>query len=480
MRKIAIITITVMTLFLTLNVEASTQTPQTTTQYFKDIDSNYIYAKEIKYLISLGVLNINEQKNLSPNRSATRYDILEFLGYALNYELTLEDTNFKDVPRNLYISGFVNQAVKDGIVNGYPDGTFRGSDLVTRGQTAALISRAFQLSKESNVMFKDVSTKSSYFKYVRQLHAAGITTGYADNTFKPQNNVTRIQVLLFIARALGYNDYLKNVDERDFEIITIDHKQDVYIIIDRNHQASIINVGNKADEIVEQLKKRHISRVRVLTITSDDLSRNSDFSKLLNYEKFSIAFLALPGNLSGYSSNISTKLREIKSEWLEHQARKAIIKFSLDDYTNKQFRLTELLYIKSIGYHDEMSFIIGLYDDTDYKNLILSKTNSVTFYNNYTDELFNIDKNLLPSIDGVIHTIPAGDPNLEHGVKRTSIVGYSNTIILDQKTIENNFDLNLLLTKPSTIYLEDSTNPSIKGTPLKNGTTIKLKNGKVK
>lgn len=51
--------------------------------------------------------------------------------------------------------------------------------------------------------FSDVPTSHPFFQYIEALYSSGITTGYPDGTFRPDDTVTRKQMAAFLARALG-------------------------------------------------------------------------------------------------------------------------------------------------------------------------------------------------------------------------------------------------------------------------------------
>jgi len=51
--------------------------------------------------------------------------------------------------------------------------------------------------------FSDVPVGSFWHQYFEVLAASGITTGYGDGTFRPDNPVTRGQMAAFLSRALG-------------------------------------------------------------------------------------------------------------------------------------------------------------------------------------------------------------------------------------------------------------------------------------
>lgn len=97
------------------------------------------------------------------------------------------------------------QRTKAGIIKGYPDGTFKPDQKVTRGHMATFIARAYPLPA-GNQTFKDVPKGHTAYEAVKQLAKAGITTGYTDGTFKPQTNLSKAHLATFMARAIRYQE----------------------------------------------------------------------------------------------------------------------------------------------------------------------------------------------------------------------------------------------------------------------------------
>lgn len=61
-----------------------------------------------------------------------------------------------------------------------------------------------QISPSPSVStFSDVPTDHFFFQHIEALASSGITTGYQDGTYRPDDYVTRAQIAAFLARALG-------------------------------------------------------------------------------------------------------------------------------------------------------------------------------------------------------------------------------------------------------------------------------------
>jgi|GEM_PF-4420256 len=94
----------------------------------------------------------------------------------------------------------IDALVERGVTGGFPDGTFRPGAAVTRGQVATFLMRALALEPSGDGFVDTRGT--THDEGVRAVQAAGITGGYADGTFRPEQPVTRAHVAAFLARAL--------------------------------------------------------------------------------------------------------------------------------------------------------------------------------------------------------------------------------------------------------------------------------------
>jgi len=104
----------------------------------------------------------------------------------------------------------IQRAVELGIVTGYADGTFKPSNLVSRAELAAMLVRALKLdSKTDNgqlpeLSFTDNASIGSWAQaYIAQAVHSGIIKGYTDQTFRPQQMVSRTELTVMIARSLN-------------------------------------------------------------------------------------------------------------------------------------------------------------------------------------------------------------------------------------------------------------------------------------
>jgi PKD repeat protein len=114
---------------------------------------------------------------------------------------------FPDVPVDYWAMDEILACVDAGVVQGYPDGTYRPNQAVTRDQMAVYISRALA-GGDANVptgpataTFPDVPTDHWAFKYVQYCYDQAVVEGYWDG-YHPSEVVTRAQMAVYIARSM--------------------------------------------------------------------------------------------------------------------------------------------------------------------------------------------------------------------------------------------------------------------------------------
>lgn len=157
------------------------------------------------FVLILSIFSFNSSEVNAAEKVSNRAESIVEIGKLLGLDGTQRATQFKDVPKSHYASGYIQSAVDKGIVSGYSDGTFKPSQELTRAHIAIFISRAFGSKLPTgNATFKDVPRENSAYNAIQQLVAAGITAGYSDGTFKPNNKLTQTHLKAFINRTEQY------------------------------------------------------------------------------------------------------------------------------------------------------------------------------------------------------------------------------------------------------------------------------------
>lgn len=173
---------------------------------YSDIENHW--AKQyFDKLITKGIINGYEDGTIRPDNQVTRAEaakiIISALGLAPsgNTNLTFADSGDIDD----WAKEYVQIAVEKGIITGYEDNTFKPRQSVSRKEIVVLAIRAFSLSHEDagSLTFADANTIPDWASHsVAVALKFGILTGYEDNTFKPDNFVTRGETSKIILSCL--------------------------------------------------------------------------------------------------------------------------------------------------------------------------------------------------------------------------------------------------------------------------------------
>lgn len=119
---------------------------------------------------------------------------------------------FKDVPTNYWAKTYIEALASKGIIAGFPDGSFRPNEPVTRAQFAAIVTKAFQpQAKRQIAEFTDVPSNFWAYQVIESASQGSFVSGYPDHTFKPQEQIPRVQALVSLANGLGLSANNQNV-----------------------------------------------------------------------------------------------------------------------------------------------------------------------------------------------------------------------------------------------------------------------------
>ncbi|MBQ7986798.1 MAG: S-layer homology domain-containing protein [Clostridia bacterium] len=103
---------------------------------------------------------------------------------------TVQAANFSDMPTDPAAAAVIENAVKNGILSGYIDGTVRPDAPITRAEMASIIARACGAVKEGDISrFVDVNANAWYYPWLSKAHYIGAFSG-SYNMMYPDNNIT--------------------------------------------------------------------------------------------------------------------------------------------------------------------------------------------------------------------------------------------------------------------------------------------------
>ncbi|UZN23734.1 hypothetical protein GM182_07750 [bacterium 3DAC] len=157
-------------------------------------------------------------------------DIAAYMGrvYLLsadNDQLTVYDSPlFIDMGPDYWAYGAAAFLISQGVISGYPDGSFKPDKEVTRAEYAKMLATSLKLdiAKCNGFhVFKDVKDSDWFCPYVQAVNKAGYMVGYGKGKFAPQAMVKKEEILTTIVRIKGWQ--LERPKTPTFDDITSDY-----------------------------------------------------------------------------------------------------------------------------------------------------------------------------------------------------------------------------------------------------------------
>ena len=185
---------------------------------FLDVPADSWAVNEIEAAKAAGIVQGYEDDCYHPDWSVSRGQMAAYVARALAEGDSCvpagpELPSFPDVPTDFWAYDYIEYALDQSIVQGYPEGDYRPGLPLDRAQMAVYIARAIadptgdegvlaEISPETPT-FPDVSADSWPYRYVEYIATAerGIVRGYDDGLYHPAAVCTRDQLAVYIARA---------------------------------------------------------------------------------------------------------------------------------------------------------------------------------------------------------------------------------------------------------------------------------------
>lgn len=152
-----------------------------------------------------------------PNNMITRAEFVVLVNNAMGYTKT-GYAYFSDVPSYYWGKNAIQTGVEAGYISGDGDGTFRPNDPVTRQEAAAMISRILGLKQNDSQSYRytDSYAISNWAKgVVGAVSDAGIMAGYPDGSFGPNRVLTRAEAVLALDKTINYKPGDKEDDKEE-------------------------------------------------------------------------------------------------------------------------------------------------------------------------------------------------------------------------------------------------------------------------
>jgi len=173
---------------------------------FSDVTSAHWAFKYVEAIADAGLTSGYPDGTYRPENPVTRAEMAVFLlnGMGVTAPPINGSHPFTDIAGH-WAESYIEELFDQGITGGYPDGTYRPENLVTRAEMAVFLLKGIGVTPpamDGSHPFTDVAGHWAEI-FIEELFDQGITGGYPDGTYRPENQVTRAEMAVFLVNAFN-------------------------------------------------------------------------------------------------------------------------------------------------------------------------------------------------------------------------------------------------------------------------------------
>ncbi|MCX7711164.1 MAG: Ig-like domain-containing protein [Clostridia bacterium] len=163
--------------------------------------------KEITSFLNEGIASGYPDGSFKPDNSVTRAEFVKLINKIFKFRKTTE-FKFNDVSQLEWFSNDFSCAVAENYIKGYDDGSIKPNNNITRQEASVMLARILKLDDAANSNLADSFNDAADIADWARSSVGGVVSkqlvkGYPDNTFCPNNFVTRAEAVVFLHRILN-------------------------------------------------------------------------------------------------------------------------------------------------------------------------------------------------------------------------------------------------------------------------------------
>lgn len=143
---------------------------------------------------------------VKPQNNITRAEVATIFFRMLTDESRsdywMQTNPYNDVESDMWYNNAISTLTNAGILTGYEDGSFRPNTPITRAEFAAMAARFSDVEYSGGNSFNDVSDNYWAARYIALAEYLGWIHGYPDGTFRPAQNITRAESMTLVNAVL--------------------------------------------------------------------------------------------------------------------------------------------------------------------------------------------------------------------------------------------------------------------------------------
>ncbi|MFH1533918.1 MAG: septal ring lytic transglycosylase RlpA family protein [Nitrospirota bacterium] len=185
---------------------------------FSDVEEGSPYFVSISYLEKFGIVDGYSDGTFKPYDDVNRAEALKMLtiasglfkGSEIDALESDEARPFTDTPLSAWYTNYISAAKDEGIINGYPDGSFKPEQAVTLAESLKILFESLGDIEYPNVadyLYNDTTENDWFISYTAYAASKGIVNVYSTDTISPNQDMSRGYLAEVIYRTLTSDQY---------------------------------------------------------------------------------------------------------------------------------------------------------------------------------------------------------------------------------------------------------------------------------
>lgn len=340
--------------------------------------------EEIQAFINKGYLKNNLSEKFDKDKAITRAEFVSIVNQAFDINYSEGENQFKDLEEDFKYYKDIIAATEDGYIKGYEDKTFKANTQITREEIASVLYNVMNITYNDikDLKFKDKNSISSWAKkYISFLSEHKIINGYPDGNFKGKFFTTRaeaIKLIYEIEKNFKKFTGLKIINNGKPVNVKIS-KDEKVLFEDKIENSKEIKLASGNYALDFNGKKLNV-KVRnnfysIVRINEDNIQNNSIEVKEIKRAKdnhHSNYFINEGLNNQNQGNNLDNKKDEDKEnvENKRNKDGKLIVNFYIEDklYKSQSLLANELIDVPIAPEKEGYEFI-NWFEDKECKNI---------------------------------------------------------------------------------------------------------------
>ncbi len=209
-QKIILLLLALAMLLTTGTALAADRSRASPVEEFTDCDPNAWYVPAIEYAVENGIMEGIGNGQMAPDRTITRAEFVTMVCRLLDASSMADLSQYEDVPDNVWYRDYMGKGLRLGIIQGVSPTRLDPLGSLTREQAVVILARVLKLPKGDAEELGRYADKGDISDWAAEaacaMTATGRLRGYPDGTLRPGQDITRAEAAQLLMNSIPSPD----------------------------------------------------------------------------------------------------------------------------------------------------------------------------------------------------------------------------------------------------------------------------------